>query len=278
MQNRHVRALHFRLVTDGTINFDNAPPVEGETELFHFRLAHDILTMEMKTHCASIEDAKAHARPFLRGWEIDSGLRFGPGAISFRFDSADMLDPSAMPDQPIQLTTLERSQPMFMSVLPPPARQMSHYPEPPSGFRTSPDVEMMWLRYQGYLDGGEPLQTMAYFCLTVLQGPAKNRSKAAKRYGVSNSVLDELGKLSSEFGDSRTARKVPDAQNLRPLTERESRWVEAVIKALIRRVGEWAASPDAARTVLTMSDFPPLSDTGRDELTHEKADGEESVE
>ncbi len=85
------------------------------------------------------------------------------------------------------------------------------YPEPPSRFRESQDVEVMWLRYEGYRDGKEPLTAMAYFCLTVVEarsGPkGQKRPNAAKQLKVEPKVLSKLGELSSQVGDNQKARK-----------------------------------------------------------------------
>lgn len=37
------------------------------------------------------------------------------------------------------------------------------YPDPPKLFILTPDVETLWHRYEGYLQGKEPLSSMAYF-------------------------------------------------------------------------------------------------------------------
>jgi len=55
--------------------------------------------------------------------------------------------------------------------------------------------------------GDEPLPSMAYFCLTVLEYQAKNREAAAKQYAIDLKVLKKLGGLTAK-GDPMTARKV----------------------------------------------------------------------
>ena len=103
--------------------------------------------------------------------------------------------------------------------------------------------------------GREPLQTMAYFCLTVLQMHG-GRAGAAARFGISQGVLATVARLSTEAGDVATARKA--SPQLRALTAEEQGWLEAAVKAMIRRAGEVAAAPSAPRSQLTMSDLPAL--------------------
>ena len=103
--------------------------------------------------------------------------------------------------------------------------------------------------------GREPLQTMAYFCLTVLQMHG-GRAGAAARFGISQGVLATVARLSTEAGDVATARKASPQR--RALTAEEQGWREAAVKAMIRRAGEVAAAPSAPRSQLTMSDLPAL--------------------
>lgn len=68
------------------------------------------------------------------------------------------------------------------------------------GLCRTPDVESMYRRYLGHLEGREPLPAMAYFCLTVLEWRGGSRPKAAERFGISEQVLCKVGNLSSRKG------------------------------------------------------------------------------
>jgi len=133
-----------------------------------------------------------------------------------------------------------------------------YYPEPPARFKVSLDVEMMWLRYQGYVDGKELLAEMAYFCLTVFEYGTGGRKAAAGQYNVAKLVLDKLGGLTSNVGDGQTARKFSGTATARSHTETEFQWLRAAVKLLIRRKGEYDADPFATLTQLTMSDLPTI--------------------
>ena len=68
----------------------------------------------------------------------------------------------------------------------------------------TPDVQTMYDRYMGYRQGREPLTTMAYFCLTILERSTKknhSREVAAETYGIKLEVLNKIGHLSSEKGE-----------------------------------------------------------------------------
>lgn len=139
----------------------------------------------------------------------------------------------------------------------------SSYPALPENFVASPDVETMWQRYEQYVQGREPLPSMAYFCLTVLETSARNvhgkggnREKALRTYAVQDKVLGKLGELTARLGDAGTARKAGGAG--RPLTSVERDWIERCLRALIRRVGEKAADPQGNFDRITMADLPQL--------------------
>ena len=128
---------------------------------------------------------------------------------------------------------------------------------------TSPcliDVETLWQRYNNYLDGKEPLPAMAYFCLTLIENKAggkKKRESAAKLFLIDEEILSTLGNLTTNRGDPKTARKVPEkGKNMIALSNNEEKWIKAAVKILIRRMGELANIQSAQP--ITMSDLPKI--------------------
>ena len=114
----------------------------------------------------------------------------------------------------------------------------------------------MYSRYLGYRQGREPLWSMSYFCLTVLEGEGRKRRKAAARkYQIAKSVLDLIGCLSSETGDQQ-ARK--GSGRGRKLTDQEHRLLEEATKAVIYRAAEKAHDPDNDLPRISLSDLPPV--------------------
>jgi hypothetical protein len=116
-----------------------------------------------------------------------------------------------------------------------------------------PDAESILLRYHGYLDGREPLPSMAYFCLTVVEAKTGGREIAATAYRIEKAVLSTMGELASLRGDRLTARK---ASVVQPLTGQERAWLEAAVKMLIWRLGD--TRKRSALPLITMSDLPTL--------------------
>jgi hypothetical protein len=137
--------------------------------------------------------------------------------------------------------------------------ERSQYPQPPEDFVASPNVESLWNRFEGYKSRKEPLLSMAFFCLTMIESIAGNRSKAGQKYRISRSVLDTLARLASRSGDLNEARKYDLNSPGVSLTGEERQWIETTIRTIIRRIGEHEAQPSRPLGTTTMQDLPSLT-------------------
>ena len=266
MRDPHVVALHYRLETGPQLAFNNPAPLEKDTDAFALRLTDGHLRVDMKDHFAAVDAACLEVQPYLQSWEIAAALQHGPGALRFEFDRAELEDRDPPPPGASLVITPMPAEVLCLSDIALVRITSAQYPAPPTRFFASPDVVTMWGRYSGYLAGREPLLSMAYLCLTVLEvstGQNKGRRlAAAAQYNVHIDVLNTLGTMTSERGDATTARKVVAGRPLQSLSEAETRWVKEVITTLIRRVGECAADPTAIWPQITMEDFSrPGSDS-----------------
>jgi hypothetical protein len=253
MRDPHVESLTYRLAPDATWEYVNAPRLEGEIDEFRFDLENGTLALHMKKHFASVEEARASATGFLFVWEVDAALRHGRGAIRFIFQDAQLVD--RIPPPPGTLEAHVTGTALVVTAGEVTVRITSAaYPGPPSNMKSTPDLESLWLRYDGYRAKREPLSTMAYFCLTVLETAAGNRSQASKQFNIEFEVLKKIGELTANRGDRATARKMH--ANLAPYTPLEIGWIEEAIKLTIRRVAEIAAGATCAK--MTMKDLPAL--------------------
>lgn len=253
----HVVALRYKLRPSDQVTYVSPAPVEFETQEVRFGLTEGKLNCEMKGHFASAEEARFVVEPVLRAWEVDADLRWNPGQFRFEFDGADIIDRSPIPAgvgrghayMLCGVGSISAVGTVSFHVT------RAHYPEPPGTFRVNPDAESILLRYQGYLGGREPLLSMAYFCLTVLEANAGNRASAATMYGIDKAVLRKMGELTTRRGDRFSARKAIAGPVL-PLTGEEGAWLEAALKALIWRVGDTRDA--AALPVIKLADLPLL--------------------
>jgi hypothetical protein len=178
----------------------------------------------MGEHFATPEQARHRVDPFLRAWEIHAAIQEGV-LIEFQYDRAEIIDRHPLP--PGSATVVAPAGIASANAFGSGAVHTVHgeYPSPPTAFAADPDVEKLWSRWSGYADGREPLQSMAYFCLTVLDAAAagSNRAETQAHFAVSGRVLSTLSRLSSDVGDAATARKMSRYQrDQRPLTGEES--------------------------------------------------------
>ena len=58
------------------------------------------------------------------------------------------------------------------------------FPNPPKDFRATSEVELAYGRWYGYRKGREPLQSMAYFVLTLLEVTAGRRNQASRTFHI----------------------------------------------------------------------------------------------
>jgi len=258
MRDPHVEALYYRLETGQQLAFSNPPPTERETNAFSLRLADGKVEVKMKDHYTTDAEARRVVEPYLRSWEIATTLQHGPGTMTFVFERADVVDRN--PPPPGASVAIHISSGGLVTTGCSAITRLSQakYPDPPDRFVASPDVVTMWQRYEGYWAGREPLASMAYMCLTVFNASAGGPHKAARQYSIDPEVLKQLGHLTSAIGDALTARKVGRKHQFRPHTSAEITWIEAVVKVLIQRAGEWAANPNATRPKIALKDFPTI--------------------
>lgn len=260
MRDPHVVSLCYRLETDPSLIFDHPPPLEHNTDECMLRLADGVLTCTMKAHYASAVEARAVVDPRLRAWELYVALLRGKQVMHFVYQKAEVIDldpPLPGVPQVIQATSIESVEAVDQVTV---VLTQPHYPDLPTHFTVSPDVETLWNRYEGYVQGLTPLPGMAYVCQSFIEKVlARGRPDAAQKYHIEPEVLGTLGKLHSHRGDLTSRRKLEHERDRHepPLTPSEIAWMEATVRMLIRRVGEYATDPTASWPTLSMRDLPP---------------------
>jgi len=256
MRDPHVVWIRYDVKVSDEVSFRDPAPVEKELDGFSLRLEDLVLTCTCKEHFSTVREARGAIEPFLRSWEISVAMQWGRRDFRFVFRDSEVLDRDPIPGQ---LPALRAEGRGFVTLGDSATCRVIRgaYPEPLPTFVASPDVETLWNRFEGWMEGKEPLLSMAYFGLTVLESLAGGRRKAASEFRIDYEVLDKLGELTSERGDGDTARKMPKKGGLTPLTASERQWIEAVIPKVTRQVGE--ASGGGPNRQLRMQDLPVLS-------------------
>ena len=265
MNDPHVKAIHYIIEHDGSIDWRDAKPLAHEDELFRIKVDKVQVTVEPKNHYATADEAKGAVEGFMRRWEFEAALSGRSGSFKLRYGYADIIDRSPTPHPPgVNANPVTfRSEGSRMQVRL--TRAAANYPAPYSGRPPiepdNPDAMSMLYRFDLYRQRMEPLGSMAYFCLTVLESSVpwgvggKGRRQAAAHYRINRRVLDTVGKLLSETGGP-AARKAEGRS--RELTEDQTYFLEASIAAFIRRVAERAADPRGELPKITIGSLSKL--------------------
>jgi hypothetical protein len=260
MRDPHVTTLTYRLVPEENTTFKSTAILDESRDEYDLHLEADILTIALKDHHPAVVGARQFVEPFLRSWELSSALDHGHHEFRFAYDSVEVIDRDPPPPGSSQMIAEiggivqgQSSVTASLSVI------RGQYSAPPKGFVVSPNVETLWNRYEGYRLGKEPLLSMAYFCLTCIEFAAgRSRPEAAHQYGISKKVLDTLGRLTGNHGDFSEARKYGPAYSSPSLTAEQRRWIDAAVRKIIRRIGEYDADPSRSRAQIDMGDLPEL--------------------
>ena len=262
MNNPHVNALVFGIEHGPALSYsDDAQAIDHDEPGFRVILKDRTVRFELNEHYATTGKARERVRPYVRNWEMDAGLDGRPGDFRLEFQQAEVIDrspPLPTPGGTSISATFTAPTPTLrasLSVVSP------SYPPPPSGLTLKaddPDVKTMYDRLSGYYSNREPLPSMAYFCLTMLEyrrpgRGSQQRRNAAAHYHISKKVLKEIANLSSNKGGDGSARKASAVST--ELSREEERFLEAAVKTMIRRAAEVAQNPDGSFQTITLDDF-----------------------
>ena len=256
MNDLHVVALIYIVEHESLADYQDACPLSyDQNSRFRLTLADNRARFELKEHYTSVEEARNAVEPFIRLWELKEVFKHGPGRFSLRYK-----EPKIRGVAHLQLSSV------IVSAKPTVLKQ---YPSPPAEAEVKlddPDVKSMYDRYVNYRLGKrsgieEPLPSLAYFCLTMLEYKFKKpkRKAAANAYCIAKDILDEIGKLSvkgtlSEEGNISDLRK-REAPCVIPLTGDEERFLENAIKKIIWRAAEVAANGNQSLCQITFSNL-----------------------
>jgi hypothetical protein len=153
MRDPHVASLTYLAIPSETASFDQVPPLEGTIGGSKFFLGDGKLRIEPTIHFPGIEQARNYVDPLLESWEIDIALRFGNPELSFKYETAEVLDRNPPPPgfaQTIQVQSVAEVNAVGNVTV---HVSRGKYPDPPTIFRTNPDVDTLWHRYQRYKSG-----------------------------------------------------------------------------------------------------------------------------
>lgn len=252
MNDPHVSAIRYHLELGK--GYDYVPPTDGQSFTlgdFDFTIKGSDITVKPRIHFADRDSVRAAVEPHIRAWELEAGIRLHIPRLQIVYQGTDVIDRA--PTQGVNELNVESITSAMTSDNVILIQRIAEHPPPADrDFTITPDVETMWQRYVGYLEGREPLLSMAYFCYTFLAPGKKGHIMASKRLNTEKEVFKKLSELSSTRGDALSGRKA----NLPHLTSEEYGWVDQTVRALIIQLAKSTSGPSADR--LKMTDLPNL--------------------
>ncbi|WP_156955109.1 hypothetical protein [Polaromonas glacialis] len=206
-----------------------------------------------QSHFVDRDSVRAASDPIARAWELMIALEVGAINAHLKYKNTEIVDRAPTPGViELHAEAIASATAFGHAML---IQSFKRYPQPPDpSFQFTPDVDFLWQRYCLFKKGREPLLSMAYFVLTMIEIPAGGRRPAATTLNIEEDVLRKIGELTSTRGDRLTARKRSNTEL--PLEAQEQVWLEAAVKKLILQVGRSAAGP--AHTRLSLADLPDL--------------------
>lgn len=255
MNDPHVVALIYDFLPEPSVDYSRAEPLRHEEAAFDLSVAEGIARFDMKEHFATEEEARRVVDRFVRQWRLYARLQGTRRSFKLKFKRPIIEDRDPTPGV-VSLAGGLRAEVRIGGGASLTIRA-HEYPSPPqSPLTITPDAQGMYDRFVGYLEGKEPLPSMAYFCLNVLERSAgasgKKRQRAAKKYAVEEDVLNEIGKLSSRKGGAQARKGEGLGAELEPT---EVRFLKRAVGAIILRMAEMDADPDRDYPVIGMSDL-----------------------
>ena len=250
MVDPHVVALTYRIEHSRSVAYRNPPPLAREERQFHLEVKEGTVRFEFKEHFPTERQARDAVAQYIESWQMSADLEGGPGSFRLVFQDAEVVDRQPSPGGVSLRMSARAGKPRASFRMRAVSRR---YPEPPADCDFQhPDVKAMYVRFIGHRQGDEPLASMAYFCLTVLEHsvqPPKRREKAARRWRIDKAVLDRVAELSSTRGGT-AARKAEGIG--KPLTSEERRFLHDAIRSTIGHAANMAYSTGTTPDWLTL--------------------------
>jgi len=228
---------------------------------FDLTVEDKIARFEFRKFYAYASEAREAIEPFIQHWELQAAMRVGSDGFRLRFKEAEIVDRNPLPPEQKPAPQKARARAVFkadFSVRAVATLVSPHYPPPPGGGSVDLDdscVVKMKSRYDKYRLERTTLPDAANFCLTVLADKYGGRPAAARKCGISKSVLDTIGRLASTKG-GEDARKAIGADD--EFTRQEKQFLKESVRKLIIRAAQVAADESQRHPQITMADLPSL--------------------
>jgi hypothetical protein len=225
-----------------------APPLDFQAASIQFKLADYTLRAWRGVPWPTIASARHDVEAVFRSWRLQSQLTHGMADFTLRFQGVEIVgsvqDEAAHPSEPPTQRKNDKG-PLIIS--------LREYPAPPQILAT-PELEAAADRFhRACMEFGEPVESAAYFALTLAESQAGGRRPASARFGLDTDVLSRIGMLTSTRGSLRTARKAIVSTPV-PLSPSESRWLRLATRTLLLHMG--LVNAGLTPPIVRMQDLP----------------------
>ena len=247
--NPHVLSLHYRVAKNDAVIYRTAERSVHHRDGFAVVMDDGQVIFEFRDHYPDEASARAAVRDYIEEWEFQADMSIGAGKFRLDFIRAKIVDRD--------LVLGDRHVPSWVtlaSIRIPAIPASVDYPGPPAEITVDPEDTLfaaMRQRYEAYSRDSATLTAIAYFCLTCLEQTVPHggsRRAAAALYEIPYRDLQRVGALADGKGGQEGARKAKAIEN--DLTEEEAAFLVDMVKLMIRRRGEMAASShDGVSTV-----------------------------
>ncbi len=257
MKNLLVKKLFYTVIADKE-SYEKAVKLEKDYPNFKFLLDHFELEIILHKDYLSEDVARAEVEPILKNWETYIDLVHERNELRFKYSHAEIIETELGTEDEKRIISVTDTAVVSCSVEVKIITHRSNYPEPPNNFILSYDVSSLIHRFNNSMDDKEPLTSMAYFCLTLIENKAGGKNQAVNKFNIDEKVLRKIGELTSTRGDYTEARKIDPNSKLAGFQPKEKNWLIQTLKKLIIRIGEYDFNPNGNFQKIEMNQLPPL--------------------
>ena len=100
MNDPHVKAIHFYILHDDSVDYSDVEPLVHDDALFCIRAEKRNVVLEPKCHYATEEEARSAAEEFVRRWQFEAALQTQSGAFRLEYERVLIVDRDPPPLPP----------------------------------------------------------------------------------------------------------------------------------------------------------------------------------
>lgn len=94
MNDPHVKAIHYIIDHDDSVDYRDVAPSSFEDDLFHVKADKLEVVFEPKDHYATEEEARSAVEGIVLRWEFEAALRARSSEFRLVYAGADVIDPT----------------------------------------------------------------------------------------------------------------------------------------------------------------------------------------